>query len=103
MQTMRDSNIRGASGDETASPPPVFRWRAVLLPAVMAVVGMLVAWAAVTAGQDARRGREQLQMNYDRYYWEAELAQAKLAGKPAAEIAKIEKIVQQKRAARMIS
>src|SRR5438874_2597475 len=88
MQTMPESMVREGVSLERS---PVFRWRAVVLPAVMAVVGMLVAWAAVTAGQDARRGREQLQMNFDRYYWEAELAQAKLAGKPAAEIAKIEK------------
>ncbi len=100
MQMMRESSFRGTN-DEAL--PPVFRWRVVLLPAVMAVVGMLVAWAAVTAGQDARRGREQLQMNFDRYYWEWELTQAQMAHRPAAEIAKIEKIVAQKRAARLIS
>ena len=85
----------------TSSPPR--RWRLILLPACMAILGMLIAWAAVTTGQDARRQRDELQLTFDRYYWMWELDQAKLAGKPAAEIASIQKIVDQKMAARVIS
>lgn len=100
MQSMvqRDINAK-----EAMAVGPAFRWWVVVLPAVMAIVGVLVAWAAVTTGQDSRRGREELQMNYDRLYWEHELSQAKQEGKPVAEIAEIEKIVAQNRAAKLIS
>jgi hypothetical protein len=75
----------------------------IFVPVVMALVGMMVAWAAATYGQDARRARDQLQINYDRTYWELELDHAEAAHKPAAEIARLEKIVAAKRAAKIIS
>ena len=82
---------------------PPRRRAMLLLPALLAVLGILIAWAAATAGQDARRSRDFLQMNYDRAYWEVELHKAIAAHKPPAEIAKIQKIVDAKRAARLIS
>src|SRR6185295_12276994 len=56
-----------------------------------------------TTGQDARRHRDQLQIHYDRAYWERELAQAKLAGKSPDEIESLEKTVADQRRAQVIS
>jgi hypothetical protein len=97
------SQARVPTQANSSSPTPPQRWRLILLPACMAILGMLVAWAAATTGQDARRHRDELQLTFDRYYWMWELDQAKLAGKPAAEITKIQKIVDQKMAAGVIS
>jgi hypothetical protein len=74
------------------STPPL-RKRVLLLPAMLAILGMLIAWAATTTGQDERRHRDLLQWHYDRVYWENELAQARLAHKPAEEIEKLEETV----------
>jgi hypothetical protein len=69
---------------------PPRRWRVTLFAGALAVLGMLIAWAAVTAGQDVRRSREILQMNYNRVYWENELNKARLAHEPADKIQKLE-------------
>ncbi len=74
-----------------------------ILPCLLAILGMLTAWAAATTGQDARRMRDQLQITFDKYYWQWELDEAKRTHKPAAQIAKIEKIVAQKNAVKIIS
>jgi hypothetical protein len=68
-------------------------WRLLLLAACMAILGMLTAWAAATTGQDTRRRYDELKLTYDRYYWQWEVDEAKLAGKPAAEIAEKQKIL----------
>src|SRR4051794_4252074 len=82
---------------------PPRRWRVILLPALLAVMGMLIALAAVIAGQDARRAREYLQTAFDQTYWENELAQAKLAGKPEKAIADLEKTASRFRGGGLIS
>jgi len=84
------------------SNPPRARVR-LLLPVCIAIVALLTAWAAATSGQDARRARDNLQLTFDRYYWAWELDEAKLAHRPDAEIAKIERILAAKRAAGVIS
>src|SRR4051812_35370190 len=58
-----------------------------VLPAVLAIVGMMLAWAMVTYGQDNRREREWRQLKLNHYYWEAELRAAQMRGAPAEEIA----------------
>ena len=63
--------------------------RSLMLPAALSVLGMLLALLAATLGQQDRRARDSLQMHYDDVYWQNELAQARLAGKPADEIAKL--------------
>jgi hypothetical protein len=89
--------------DSAPDAQPPLRPFLLLLPCLLAVLGMLTAWAAATTGQDARRAREQLQITFDRYYWQWELSEARLSGKPPEEIARIEKIVAAKQAARVIS
>ena len=49
------------------------------------------------------RRHELQQINYDRYYWRCELDEAKLAGKPRRNWRKIEKILDTKNAAVLIS
>jgi hypothetical protein len=73
-------------------------WGLLVLTACLAMLGMLIAWAAATSGQDARRQKDQLQLTFDRYYWMWELDQAKLAGKPETKIERIQKIVDEKMA-----
>jgi len=101
-----------SSFDSPAPPPPVLsyasfstpsaRWL-LLMPACMAILGMLIAWAAATSGQDDHRARDTQKLNYDRYYWRCELDQAILAGKPQEDIARIQKILDAKNAATLIS
>ena len=43
-------------------PSPPSRWRILLLPAMMAILGILIATAAATSGQDDARGREQARL-----------------------------------------
>jgi hypothetical protein len=73
-----------------ADPPR--QWRVLLLPACLAILGMLIAWAAVTTGQDDRRARDWAQLNYNHIYWDAELNRAKVEGAPPEKIAELEAI-----------
>jgi len=80
------------------SNPPL-RWRLLLLPAILSILGMLIALAATTTGQDERRARDTLRLHYDLVYWENQLAQAKLAHKSDAEIQPLEETAARFRAA----
>jgi hypothetical protein len=103
-----DKNI---SLETTAAPraeanlpvTPPRKWTLVLWPAFLAVLGMFIAVVVTTAGQNTRRHHEELQITYDLHYWKLELAKAQMAQKPAAEIALIQKIVDTKAVARVIS
>lgn len=72
---------------------------ALLLP----LVGILIATAAAKAGQDSVRAARQTEIDKGRYYWENELAQARLRNQPAAKLAELEKIAAQHRANRLTS
>jgi hypothetical protein len=82
---------------------PPRRRRVLLLPVILAILGMLIATAAATTGQDDRRQRDLLKLNFDRYYWENELAQAQLAGKPSEAIAKIRETLEKVKGNGLIS
>lgn len=74
-----------------ADPPR--QWRVLLLPAFLAILGMLIACAAVTTGQDDRRARDSLQLVFDLTYWENQLHKAQLDSAPPEEIAALQKNV----------
>lgn len=82
-----------------ADPPR--QWRVLLLPAILAILGMLIAWAAVTTGQDDRRARDTLQLVYNLTYWENQHRKALLEEAPPEEIAQLEKNVQRFKAAQL--
>jgi hypothetical protein len=94
---------KAAAPDSAMAPgKPPRRWGLLLLTACLAMLGMLIAWAAATTGQDARRARDEFQLTYDRYYWKWELDEAKLAGKPEV-IAEKQKILDRYMAAGIAS
>ncbi|HUO08466.1 MAG TPA: hypothetical protein VM008_09230 [Phycisphaerae bacterium] len=70
------------------SPP--WRWRLLLLPAVMGVVGILIATACAISGQDTRRDFNTIEMQNDYAHAEAALAQAELRHAAPEEIEKLE-------------
>jgi hypothetical protein len=74
-----------------------------LMPAMLAILGMFLAWGLATAGQDARRQHDELKILYDQHYWKLELARAQLRNMPPEEIARIQKIVNKMMASQIIS
>lgn len=83
------------------SPPPA-RWR-LLWPAVLAVVGILIAWVAATSGQDARRHNDLMNMQSAVLQAQEQLDRAKLAGAPAEKIAALQNDLAEKQSAALPS
>ena len=87
--------------DISATPPvPRGRREMLLMPALLAVMGMLIALVAATIGQDYRRARDTLQMNYDVLYWEQcrNTPMPSAGARPADVIAQDEQYVEKYRA-----
>src|ERR1051325_1818516 len=78
-------------------PTPPGRWRILLLPVLMALIGILVATAATITGQDQRREMETLQKEKGWFYWENELAQARLRRDRPDKIARLEELAKEYR------
>lgn len=57
---------------------PPGRWRVLILPVLMAIAGILFAQAFAISGQDHRRERDLTILDKTRFYWENELASARL-------------------------
>jgi hypothetical protein len=68
------------------SPP--LRRRVLLLPLLLAVVGILIAFASATSGQDQRRHEEAITLESDRAQARATLAEARLRNASPDEVAK---------------
>ncbi len=89
---MADLSLRPLLSHSPEVDPPR-QWRVLWVPTMLAVLGMLIAWAAATTGQDARRDRDTLQLHFNLAYWQNELHEAQQAHRPAAEISKLQQTV----------
>ena len=70
---MPDLTLPPLLAHEPESSPP-FRWRLLLMPAILPILGMLIASAAATSGQDQRREIEALRVDRDIAHYQAVLA-----------------------------
>ena len=66
---------------------PALRGRTLLLPLLLAIVGIMIAQAAAIAGQQERRANDQTSLVNARLFWQNSLAQATLHDDPPAKIA----------------
>ena len=83
--------------------PPHLRWRLLLLPAILAVLGILIASAAAISGQDERRTSQYLRMANDLHQAQLDLAQAQLRHDDPAIIDQLSQNVEKQKRRELLS